>query len=117
MRLPTSVLLGKNDCLSNIIGISQSLVAAQYCSAKIVMHRWCRYSFQRQDERRTMKLTLKKMAFVLSLGLGLGLGFSATASADGMCSLWALKCSEGNQYSCQLYDINNCYMSEPTEPQ
>lgn len=57
-----------------------------------------------------MKLTLKKMAFVLSLGLGLGMSasVSAYAASDGDCDVWAVKCAEGNERACLLWDIN-CY--------
>lgn len=57
-----------------------------------------------------MKLTLKKMAFVLSLGLSLGMSasVSAYAASDGDCAIWEVKCSEGNERACLQWSIN-CY--------
>lgn len=57
-----------------------------------------------------MKLTLKKFAFVLSLGLGLGVSASVSAGSVD-CETLALKCADGNEYACQMWDIN-CYSYE-----
>ena len=56
------------------------------------------------DERTTMKLTLKKMAFVLSLGLGLGVSTSALAVNETLCQTYANKCAWGIERACQLWE-------------
>lgn len=57
-----------------------------------------------------MKLTLKKIAFALSLGLGLGVSASVSASSID-CDTLALKCAQGNDRACLMWDIN-CYTGD-----
>jgi len=52
-----------------------------------------------------MKLTLKKMAFVLSLGLGIGVSSSASAFNDTLCDTYARKCALGVDRACELWEL------------
>ncbi|MEW6023310.1 MAG: hypothetical protein AB1807_14355 [Pseudomonadota bacterium] len=53
-----------------------------------------------------MKLTLKKVAFVLSLGLGIGVSASAFAVNDTLCDTYARKCALGIDRACELWELN-----------
>lgn len=58
-----------------------------------------------------MKLTLKKMAFALSLGLGLGVSATVSASSAIDCDVLSLKCAQGNDRACQIWELN-CYTGD-----
>lgn len=64
--------------------------------------------FQFNLKEKLMKLTFKKLAFLLSLGLGLGLGCAGSAFAwdDMSCDILAVKCEGGNQTACTYWAIN-----------
>jgi len=57
-----------------------------------------------------MKLTLKKMAFVLSLGLGVAL--PASAVNETLCQTYAEKCAWGIDRACALWE-QFCNTGEP----
>lgn len=89
-------------------GLSILLVAEQFAAVNIVRHLRVGFLFNdNNDERRTMKLNLKKMAFVLSLSLGLGVSMSVSAAANStMCDTYARKCALGIDIACQWWEIH-----------
>ena len=54
-----------------------------------------------------MTVSIKKVIFALSVAIGMGASVSAVAmDHTSWCEILEVKCSEGNQYACNVWTYN-----------